>query len=66
MKRLLPFVFLLISTYIFAQNEDARTMPPEDTRPDTNLWWILGVIIAIGLGMVLYILIKKNPKKDVQ
>ncbi len=65
MKKSLPFVFLMLSTLLFAQNEENR-MPPEDTRPDTDLWWILGVILAVGLGMVLYILIKRNPKKDVR
>jgi uncharacterized membrane protein YidH (DUF202 family) len=64
MKRLLTFAFLLLvkATYAF-QNSGIAT-PPEETRPASNWWWVIGVALAIGLGMLLYVLIKKDPKRD--
>jgi len=65
MKRLLPFVFLFITKASFALQTVNAPMPPEETKPTTYWWWIIGVILAIALGVILYVLIKKDPKRDV-
>jgi hypothetical protein len=31
---------------------------------DLSWWWLLGVILILAAGMGLYVLIKKNPRKD--
>jgi phosphotransferase system glucose/maltose/N-acetylglucosamine-specific IIC component len=64
MKRLLPVVFILLAGYSYAFQTSGITTPPEETRPSNNWWWLIGVVLAIALGMVLYLLIKKNPRKD--
>jgi len=64
MKRLLPFVFLLISSATYAFQTTASPMPAEETKPTSYWWWIIGVVLAIALGMLLYVLIKKDPKRD--
>lgn len=65
MKRLLSFIFLLFAKTLFAfQNTVTSPIPTEETKPTNYWWWTIGVILAIGLGMLLYRLIKKDPKKD--
>jgi drug/metabolite transporter (DMT)-like permease len=64
MKRLLPFAFLLLAPFAYAFQNSGITTPPEETRPTSNWWWLIGVVVAIALGMLLYVLIKKDPKKD--
>ncbi len=64
MKRLLPIALLLLTQFAYAFQNSGITTPPEETRPASNWWWVIGVALAIGLGMLLYVLIKKDPKRD--
>jgi heme/copper-type cytochrome/quinol oxidase subunit 2 len=64
MKQLLPAIFLLIVQCAFAFQTTAVKMPPEETKPAHNWWWLIGVVLAIAAGMLLYVLIKKDPRKD--
>ena len=65
MKSLLSFTFLLFANTVFAlQSTVATPMPAEETRPTSYWWWVIGVILAIAAGMLLYLLIKKDPRKD--
>lgn len=40
--------------------------PIEERKQFSWWWWAVGVIIAIAGGMLLYVLIKRNPRKDAQ
>ncbi len=44
--------------------------PPErpiEERPGFSWWWwVVGVIITFAVGILLYVAIKKNPRKDVR
>lgn len=46
----------------------AQSVPPQQPIEEQHHisygWWILGVIFAIGAGIGLYMLIKKDPKRD--
>ncbi len=64
MKPLLFFAFLLLTQIAYAFQNSGISTPPEETRPASNWWWLIGVVLAIALGMLLYFLIKKDPKKD--
>jgi phosphotransferase system glucose/maltose/N-acetylglucosamine-specific IIC component len=62
MKTLLTIIFISFSTIILAQT--APPMPIEERHDISRWWWIIGVVLAIGAGIGLYMLIKKDPKKD--
>jgi len=63
MKFLFFTVFALAVSFVSAQT--APIQPPiEEQYHISYWWWILGVLIALGLGIALYMLIKKNPRKD--
>jgi heme/copper-type cytochrome/quinol oxidase subunit 2 len=64
MKNIGTFILLLLSTSTFAFQDTAAKMPPEETRPTSYWWWVLGVIITLAIGIALYRLIKKDPRKD--
>jgi heme/copper-type cytochrome/quinol oxidase subunit 2 len=64
MRRLLPLIFLLIAQFSFAFQDTTARMPPEVTKPASNWWWLIGVVLALAAGMLLYVLIKKDPKRD--
>ncbi len=64
MKHLLPFIFLLIAQISFAFHDTTARMPPEVTKPTNYWWWLIGVVLAIAAGMLLYFLIKKDPRRD--
>ena len=65
MKSLLSLLFVLLTLTVFAlQSNVATPMPPEETKPTSYWSWVLGVILALAGGMLLYLLIKKDPKKD--
>lgn len=65
MKRILLLSFILFSKVVFAWQSNApASMPVEEAKPVSYWWWIIGVILAIAAGMLLYVLIKKDPKKD--
>lgn len=46
----------------------AHTVPaqqPIEQQYHVNYWWwITGVLLAIGAGVIVYMLIKKDPKRD--
>jgi hypothetical protein len=45
----------------------APPVTPIEERKSTNwLWWAIGVALAVGGGVLLYFLIKKNPRQDVR
>lgn len=58
--------FLALFTFIFiigfAQNPS--TLPIEERHSTHYGLWILGVILVIAAGVALYMLIKKDPRKD--
>lgn len=29
-----------------------------------GIWWLIGFILILAIGMLVYVLIKKNPRKD--
>lgn len=59
---------LLKPQYIsqFAKQAEQPAVPIEDREHINWLWWVIGVILVLAGGMVLYVLIKKNPRKDVR
>jgi heme/copper-type cytochrome/quinol oxidase subunit 2 len=64
MKALFTTVFVVVATIVFAQSVEVQ-QPIEEQHPINYWWWVLGVLIAIGAGIALYMLIKKDPRKDV-
>ncbi len=63
MKSLLTAVFVLCLFALFAQTVPVQK-PVEERYHISYWWWVLGVILAIGAGIVIYMLIKKDPKRD--
>jgi phosphotransferase system glucose/maltose/N-acetylglucosamine-specific IIC component len=63
MKTFFTAIFVLCMTAVFSQ-----TVPPlqpvEEQHQTNYLAWAIGVLLAIGAGVVLYMLIKKDPKRD--
>jgi predicted outer membrane lipoprotein len=59
---------LTASLVFFIMSLNAQTVPPqrpvEERYHISYWWWILGVLLAIGAGIVIYMLIKKDPKRD--
>ena len=51
---------------ILTVNAQSATVPkPVEQQYQTNYWWwLLGVLLAIGAGIIIYLLIKKDPKRD--
>ena len=64
MKPLLTAFFVSCFLNVFAQTVPVQ-QPIEERYPVNYWWWILGVLLAIGVGILVYMLIKKDPKKDV-
>ena len=50
----------------FARQVQAPNPPLEERKQFSWWWWAIGVIVAIAGGMLLYVLIKKDPRKDAQ
>ena len=64
-SKLHPSSFLQIQTLqAVARQVQAPNAPIEERKKFSWWWWVVGVIIAIAGGMLLYILIKRNPRKD--
>ena len=63
MKYLLAAFLSSIFVTVYAQTVPVQ--PIEEQYHINYWWWVLGVLLAIGAGIALYMLIKKNPKKDV-
>ena len=64
MKSLFSLLFVLLTTTVFGLQSNVTPMPAEETKPTSYWWWVLGVVLALGAGMLLYLLIKKDPRKD--
>lgn len=63
MKLLISIVFTFQLLAAYAQSVPVQQ--PVEERYQTNYWWwVLGVLLAIGAGIGLYMLIKKDPKRD--
>lgn len=63
MKSLLTAVFVLTLFFLQAQSIPAQ-QPVEEQYHISYWWWILGVLLAIAGGIIIYMLIKKDPKSD--
>ena len=63
MKFLLTAAFVLALFSLQAQSEVAP-QPIEQQYHISYWWWIIGVLLAIGVGVLIYLLIKKDPKRD--
>jgi len=64
MKSLLFCINCILSLFAGAQTVGVQT-PIEEQFHVSIWWWIIGVVIALAAGIGLYMLIKKNPRKDV-
>ncbi len=62
MKPLLTAAFVFCFSVAFTQTTSIQ--PVEQQYHVSYWWWILGVFLAVGAGIVLYMLIKKDPKRD--
>ena len=63
MKLSILAVFTFISLAVYAQTVPIP-QPVEERHQISYWWWVLGVLLAIGAGIGLYMLIKKDPKRD--
>ncbi len=63
MKFLLTAVFVFALFFLQAQSVPVQH-PVEEQYHISPWWWLLGVLLAIGGGIILYMLIKKDPKRD--
>jgi heme/copper-type cytochrome/quinol oxidase subunit 2 len=52
-----------LNTAALAWQTTTSTVPVEE-RHFSWTWWIIGVIVVLALGMLVYVNIKKNPRKD--
>ena len=64
MKTVLSFLFTLLAISAFAFQDSTARMPPEETGVTSYWWWALGVIITLGIGMLVYRMLKKDPSRD--
>ena len=63
MKAFLTAALMLCIFVAVAQSVPAQH--PVEEKYETNYWWwILSVLLAIGAGIGIYMLIKKDPKRD--
>jgi hypothetical protein len=54
-------VFSLMA--VFAQSVPIQK-PIEEQYHVSYWWWTIGVLLAIGAGIGLYMLLKKDPRRD--
>lgn len=59
-------IFLLVCTMsiFLAFGQPANLQPVEDGHALSPLVKGVGVIVVLALGIIVYMLIKKNPRKD--
>lgn len=62
MKPFLATVFVF--TILILQAQSPVQQPVEERYHISYWWWVLGVLLAIGAGIIIYMLIKKDPKRD--
>jgi hypothetical protein len=62
MKSVLTATVIFCLSAAYGQNDPP--LPIEEQHPTNYWWWLLGVVLAIGAGIGLYMLIKKDPKRD--
>ena len=63
MKLLISTVFTFLLSAVYAQTVPVQ-QPVEEQYHISYWWWVLGVLLAIAAGIGLYMLIKKDPKRD--
>jgi len=63
MKYLLTMIFVFWLNVLYSQSAQVQ-QPVEQRYHISYWWWVLGVLLAIGAGIIIYMLIKKDPKKD--
>lgn len=63
MKPLFTALFVFCLLALHAQTV-AASKPVEEQYHTSYWWWVLGVLLAIGAGIIIYMLIKKDPKRD--
>jgi hypothetical protein len=37
---------------------------PKERVTSYGIWWLIGFVLILAIGMLIYVLIKKNPRKD--
>lgn len=62
MKSLLTAAFVLALNFVKAQT--AMPQPVEQQHHVSYWWWLFGVLLALIAGIIIYMLIKKDPKRD--
>ncbi len=63
MKSVLTAFFIFCLFSLQAQSVPVQ-QPVEEQYHMSYWWWVLGVLLAIGAGIIVYMLIKKDPKRD--
>ncbi len=63
MQKASLIILLLVQLSVYAQTVEVQH-PIEERHAINYGWWILGVIIIFAAGIGLYMLIKKDPRKD--
>ncbi len=62
----MKFILMILLSFdmVAAAAQNTLPAPIEERHPFNYTWWIIGVVIVLALGIGLYLLIKKDPKKD--
>lgn len=63
MKTILTTAFVFFVFFVFAQSVPQQ-QPIEEKYQTSYWWWVIGVLLALGAGIGLYMLIKKDPRRD--
>ena len=63
MKKIFTTVLLSYITVAIGQSVPVQ-QPVEEQYHFNYWWWVIGVVLALAGGMLIYMLIKKDPKRD--